>query len=62
MRALLIASLLCVGCTVAAPDPQDPTSVLEHCAGEARAAYYVGGVSEEEAMAIYDRCLARGGV
>lgn len=43
-------------------EPKDPTGVLERCRAEARADYYVGQISLEEAMRRYDLCVSRGGV
>jgi hypothetical protein len=48
-----------VGCLVEPKTSQD--ALLDHCAGEARAAYYVGDASVDEAMRIYEACKARGG-
>lgn len=49
-----------IGCASAStPEPKDPTSALiEKCTIEARAAYYVNGKSFEDAMHIYDACMA----
>jgi hypothetical protein len=59
IRAAL-AALLLSGCVVAVPDSREDK--LSKCAGEARAEYYVGGASVDEAMAVYRRCLRREGV
>lgn len=48
-----------IGCMVA-KSPNDV--ILEQCAGEARAEYYVGDASVDQAMRVYEECLARHGV
>lgn len=49
-----------VGCNEAAhPDPLDAQT--KKCAGEARAEYYVGEASVDEAMRVYDECMRDGG-
>lgn len=50
-----------VGQVVGCMEPKTP-SLLDQCADEARAAYYVGDASVEEAMRIYEVCKSRSGV
>jgi hypothetical protein len=56
MRALVLSMLL-AGCLIEAEDPDD---LVSRCQGEARAAHYVGGASVEEALDVYNDCIARG--
>ena len=56
-----LAVLLCTGCWGAMVEAQDPSTALEKCRNEARAAYFDGG-SVERSLDIYERCKAREGV
>jgi hypothetical protein len=49
--------MLLAGCLIEAEDPDD---LVSRCQGEARAAHYVGGASVEEALDVYNDCIARG--
>ncbi len=63
MRHYIAAACVALSaCAISVSDPEDPTGALEKCRTEARAAYYVGEASEDEAMDIYQRCLIREGV
>ncbi len=41
-------------------EAKDPGDLITKCEGEARAAYYLGGATVDEALAIYDRCISGG--
>ncbi len=42
--------------------PIEPSTALEKCRTDARAAYYVGEASVEEALAIYEACKKDAGI
>jgi hypothetical protein len=60
MRALALAALLS-GCVIHYT-PGSLEDIQERCAGEARAEYYVGHKSVDEAMSVYRSCLRREGL
>ena len=43
-------------------EAKDPQSILDKCAGEARAEYYVGQSTVEEALAVFEACKKREGL
>ena len=47
------------GCHPNDPQHPDTFNAAEYCAGEARAAFYVGGQDVEVAMKVYEDCLKR---
>ncbi len=53
---------LCLGGCGTFLEAKDPTSILEKCAGEARAEYLVGEKTVEEAMAVFEACKKREGL
>lgn len=60
MRAALFALCL-AGCLM--PDPKDPRdAALNECIADARADYYVGGLSLEETLDRFEDCKRRAGL
>ncbi len=60
MRGVVLAvALSLAGCFT--PEPKDPSSALDKCAAEARAAYQTGD-SVEEAMRKFEECKRREGI
>lgn len=56
-----LCCLVLVGCGTFL-EAKDPQSALEKCAAEARAEYYVGESSVEDAMAVFEACKKREGL
>ncbi len=63
LAAVMVLCSLAIGCAAFADidKAQDANAKkLEGCRGEARAAFYGAHKSEDESLAIYDACVARG--
>jgi hypothetical protein len=57
-----LSFLLVVGACGSTLQARSLSSVTHRCRDEARAAYYSGDASVDEAENVYDRCLRREGV